>query len=164
MSDDARPHPLLRAADRAGSEQVFRHPLNPRSEMHGVTLSDRVGLQRLGAHIVRLPPGKESTVAHTHTTEEELLFVLEGRGVAVIDGEEHEVGPGDFMGFSTPSVAHMMRNASDADLVYLVVGERRDVEVADFPDLGKRVIRIGRTAQMVDLEHLEQFWPPPKKG
>ncbi len=72
------------------------------------------------------------------------MFMLSGRGVAEIDGGEHEVGPGDFMGFPTPSVAHHLRNDSDDDLVYLVGGERKEMEIAEFPRLGKVVIRVGR--------------------
>ena len=44
--------------------------------------------------------------------------------VAEIDGGEHEVGPGDFMGFPTPSLGHHLRNPFDEDLVYLMGGER----------------------------------------
>jgi uncharacterized cupin superfamily protein len=46
-----------------------------------------------------MPPGKESFVYHSHHREEEWIYVLSGRGVAEIDGEEFEVGAGDFMGF-----------------------------------------------------------------
>jgi uncharacterized cupin superfamily protein len=42
--------------------------------------------------------------------EEEWLYILSGRGVAQIDGKEYEVWPGDFMGFATPSVAHLLKN------------------------------------------------------
>ncbi len=59
---------------------------------------------------IRLPPGRESYVYHTHEAEEEWLYILSGRGITEIDGAEHEVGPGDFMGFPTPSVAHHLRS------------------------------------------------------
>jgi uncharacterized cupin superfamily protein len=38
------------------------------------------------------------------------VYILAGRAVAEIDGAKREVGPGDFMGFATPSVAHLLRN------------------------------------------------------
>jgi len=88
--------------------------------------------------------------------------VLCGRGVAEIDDAEYEIGPGDFMGFSTPSVGHLVKNPFDEDLLYLVGGERHAIEVADFPRLGKRVIRCGGEAQVADTQSFEPFWKPTK--
>jgi uncharacterized cupin superfamily protein len=142
---------LIRAADREGPEESFSHPWNPNSLVRGVTLSRLTGLERTGVSLVRISPGKESFVYHTHQFEEEWIYVLSGRGVADIDGAEHEVGPGDFMGFPTPSVAHHMRNPFDVELVYLVGGEHLDHEVADFPKLGKRMIRTREDIVIYDL-------------
>ena len=104
MTEENRKHALVKVADRP-EEQRLAHPLNPQSEMHAVSLGDTAGMERMGVHFVRIPPGKESNVYHRHFCEEEWWFILSGHGVAEIDGEEHAVGPGDFMGFSTPSVA-----------------------------------------------------------
>ncbi len=83
---------------------------------------------------------------------------LSGRGIAEIGDEEVEVGPGDFMGFATPSSAHHLRNPFDVDLVYLMGGEHREVEVADFPRLRKRLIRDGDELQVVAWDDLGSFW------
>lgn len=160
MTSNAK-HPLVKVGDRK-PEEVFSHPLNPRSQMHWVPLSDAVGLKRTGVHLIRVPAGKESAVYHSHTAEEEWIFVLSGHGIAEIDEREYEVGPGDFMGFPTPSVGHHLRNESDEDLLYLVGGERRDVEIAEFPHLGKVVLRIGQRADLVDKSQVRRFWPPEK--
>lgn len=158
MSTDRSPF-LLRAADIAASDEMtFRHPLNPGSEIHLRMVSGVVGLQRAVLTIGRVPPGRESFVYHSHQHEEEFVYILTGRGMLEIDGVEHEVGPGDFAGFPTPSVAHQLRNPFDADLVYLMGGERREMEVADFPRLGKRLVRSGAEAQVVDTAHLTSFW------
>jgi uncharacterized cupin superfamily protein len=143
----ATPHraSLYRAADRAKvAEETYSHPFNPNSKIFGRTLSDETGLERIGIHWVRVPAGKESFVYHRHRTEEEFVYILSGRGIAEIDGEEHEVGPGDFMGFGTsPPVAHHLRNPFPEDLVYLSGGERRQSEIAEFPQLGKMMVRVG---------------------
>ena len=39
-------------------------------------------------------------------------------------------------------------------------GERKQVEVAEFPTLGKTVLRVGGEARLVDSAALEVFWPP----
>ncbi len=159
MSQHGSPRPLIRAEDRP-AENAVSHPMNPKSEMHYVSLGDAAGLKRIGVHLVRLAQGAESCVYHTHTNEEEWLFILAGRGVAEIDGREYGVGPGDFMGFPTPSVAHHLRNDGEGDLLYLVGGERRAIEIAEFPHLGKVVIRTGQVTDVVDVGHLERLWPP----
>ena len=43
-----------------------------------------------------------------------------------------------------------MRNPGPADLVYLSGGENRDFEVADFPRLGKRMVRTGKQLDVYD--------------
>lgn len=147
-----RPHSLVRAEDRAHmQEAAFKHPLNPESSLRGISLSEAAGMRRVGVHLLRVPPGKESFIYHLHHGEEEWLFVLSGRGVAEIGDATMEIGPGDFLGFATPSVGHHLRNPFEEDLVYLAGGERHEVEVADFPRLGKRLIRVGRRTEIHDI-------------
>jgi uncharacterized cupin superfamily protein len=97
MTDPRKPS-LVRDAQPSATPDAkfaegrsFSHPLNPKSEVHMRSLGDAVGLERLGIHIMRIPPGKESFVFHMHHTEEEFIYVLSGRGIAEIGDEEHEV-------------------------------------------------------------------------
>lgn len=153
MSDPipAAPRVLVRASER-GPDFPSGHPYNPRSEVHGWLLSRMAGLGRIAVNLEWLPPGKESAVYHVHHREEEWLYVLEGRGVAEVDDAEHAVGPGDFLGFP-PGVAHHLRNDSGANLVCLVGGEViPDVEVAEFPRLRRRLVRIGGRVAVYPLE------------
>ena len=98
-------------------------------------MSRLAGLQRVGVSKVVVAPGKESFIYHSHHCEEEWIYVLSGKGIARIDEQDYEVTAGDFMGFPTPSVAHHMTNPFDEDLIYLMGGETKDVEIADFPDI-----------------------------
>ena len=72
-------------------------------------------------------------------------------------GADYEVGPGDFMGFPTPSVAHHLRNTGEEDLVYLMGGESRDAEVATFPKLGKKMVRVGGEVEIYDVADAKGF-------
>ena len=157
----ARKPSLVRATDPI-PEEPFSHPLNRDSALHLRSLSDAVGLQRLGFHVVRVAPGKESFVYHAHHCEEEFIYILSGRGVAEIDGEEHEVGPGDFMGFPTPSVGHHLKNPSAEELVYISGGERREAEVAEFPRQDKRLVRVGMAIAIHDTSGAIEYpgFPP----
>jgi uncharacterized cupin superfamily protein len=151
---------LIRAGER-GAEASAAHPLNPSSEVKGFTLSRMAGLARCGVNLIRIPPGKESFVYHEHKTEEEWLFVLSGRGAAEVNDETVEIGPGDFLGFPAPGFAHHLKNPFAEDLVYLTGGERHDAEVADFPRLGKRLVRVGEAAALHALDG-EAFPGVPK--
>jgi uncharacterized cupin superfamily protein len=158
MAEDRTPN-LLSAAEIRAKEGTFSHPWNAHSEIRGAMLGRLLGLQRTGVSLARIAPGKESFVYHSHAFEEEWLYVLSGRGVAEIDGVEHEVGAGDFMAFPTPSVAHHLRNPFAEELVYLMGGENRDFEVAEFPKLGKRMVRRLGAVEVYDLADAKPFGP-----
>ncbi|BAZ66390.1 MAG: cupin domain-containing protein [Pelatocladus maniniholoensis HA4357-MV3] len=158
MNNNQKPRCLLKAnAIKQLPEQTVCHPLNPNSEISGVSLSEQVGMQRIGFHLVKIPPGKESFIYHSHEFEEEFVYILSGRGIAEIDGVEFEVTTGDFMGFPTPSVGHHLKNPFDENLVYVMGGERREMEIADFPHLKKRMFRNRKQAQITDWDKLEDF-------
>jgi uncharacterized cupin superfamily protein len=134
------------------SEYDVKHPLNPAAHVFARSLSHASGLQRLGFHLIRIPSGAEANTYHPHHFEEEFFYFLSGRGAMTIDGVVHEVGPGDFAGFTAPSVPHGLRNPGPEDLVYLVGGERREFEVAELISVGKILVRERGKAFLVDPE------------
>jgi uncharacterized cupin superfamily protein len=150
---------VARAEEIERQQERHAHPWNPNSELHGTRLSSLVGLSRLGVTRAVMPPGKESFVYHSHYREEEWIYILFGRGVAEIGGEEFEVGAGDFLGFPAPQVAHHLRNPYEEDLVYLMGGEVLDVDVANFPRLGKRMVRRGQDVEIYDASDAKPFGP-----
>ncbi|MUL39413.1 cupin domain-containing protein [Gloeocapsopsis dulcis] len=148
---------LLRRQQIEDSMQTFSHPWNPKSEISGAYLGRALGLKRTGVNLAKIPPDKESFVYHSHHCEEEWIYILSGHGVAEIDGKDFEVEPGDFMGFPAPSVAHHLRNTGNEDLVYLMGGENLEVEIADFPNLEKRMLRHGDTVEIYDFSDAKTF-------
>jgi uncharacterized cupin superfamily protein len=150
---------IVRAADIAAHSQEFSHPWNPNSELHGTQLARSVGLKRTGVNFIRVPAGKESYVYHSHQCEEEWIYVLSGKALALIDDVEYEVNAGDFIGFPAPSVAHHMRNPGPTDLVYLSGGESLNHDVADFPRLGKRIVRTGKQIDVYDFADAQPLGP-----
>ncbi|MBD3345452.1 MAG: cupin domain-containing protein [Chitinivibrionales bacterium] len=150
---------LIKAEDIKNREAAFSHPWNKNSQIFGVELGVLTGLGRTGVNILRIPGGKESFVYHSHSNEEEWIYILAGKGIAEIDEEEYEVGPGDFMGFPIPSAAHHLRNPFNEDLLYLVGGEIRDLDIAEFPKLGKVMLRRGDDVQVYNQDDGREFGP-----
>jgi uncharacterized cupin superfamily protein len=148
---------ILRREDIAARETgPIIHPWNERSGLFGVRLGDAVGLARTGVAIARLPPGKESFCYHAHRGEEEWLYILAGEAVAHIDGKDYPVFTGDFLAFPTaPPVAHLLRNPGPEDVVYLMGGERREMDIVDFPLQAKVMMRQQDRVETVDAKRLE---------
>jgi len=130
--------PLWKKDEVEARLRPYSQRLNPNSHYEGASLSRPAGMRRAHVTLVHLPPGKDSFAYHAHMLEEEWIYILSGRGIATIAGEEHEVGPGDFMGFATPSVAHLLSNPFETELVYLMGGESLPLDVIDYPTIGKR--------------------------
>lgn len=142
---------LVRAPQATAQEESFRHPLNPASEIRGTTLSRLTGLARCAVNLIRVPPGKESFVHHVHLVDEEWMYVIAGEGELRIGDERFTVGPGDFAGFPPRTHAHHLRNTGSVELVYLSGGEGIDFGIADFPELGKRLVVAGKEAKVYPL-------------
>jgi uncharacterized cupin superfamily protein len=97
---------------------------------------------RLGANLSRVPPGHSACPFHTHTREDEVFFVISGRGVFRYGDSVQEVRPGDCI--SCPAgtgMAHQLANPFDEDLLYLAVGLNDPHEVCTYPDSGKVMVR-----------------------
>lgn len=129
------------------------HQFNDNAVRLSRPISDAAGMQRIGIHLVRLEPGRDSTTFHYHDRDEEFLYVVSGRGVAEIGDETFEVGAGDFMGFTAPSPPHLLRNPFGEDLVYLMGGERNVADVVHYPRIGRTLVKSdGRRAWVRDRD------------
>lgn len=114
-------------------------------------LAVELGAKDLGYCIVALDPGRRSCPYHFHHAEEEVFYVLEGRGkLRQGDGkgpeELVEVGPGDCISFPAGTgVAHQFINDGSLPFVYLAFSNRIPSDVAEYPDSDKINIRATRT-------------------
>jgi len=147
----------LSAEKIAVMEGVRRvHSLNPSAIRTNKSLGDEVGLKNLGIHLISVAPGDKSTEFHVHRYEEEAMYVLSGHGTAVIGDTTQKIGPGDFIGFPTNGVAHETINDGTEPLVCLVVGQRLQQDVTDYPRKGKRLYRNSSERSYVDYAHIEK--------
>jgi uncharacterized cupin superfamily protein len=136
-----KPAKVLRAADIRRERAAYKQKLNPRSRFEGSELARTTGMEKLGVSVAWLKPGEESFAFHAHMVEEEWMYVLSGRAMVDMGDESVEVGPGDFVGFPAPGVAHLVRNAFDAECSYLMGGQiGLPLDFLEFPRLGKQYI------------------------
>lgn len=101
---------------------------------------------RLGVNINRVPKGRSACPFHTHTLDDEVFYVLSGRGVLRYGDELHDLRPGDCVSCPAGSgVAHQIHNPYDEELVYLGIGRNDPNEVCTYPDSGKVFVRSLKT-------------------
>src|SRR6187397_3721946 len=80
----------------SGYPEPYRSRVLPREKR---ALGDPLGLTKIGVNLTTLMPGKESSVRHHHTREDELVFVLEGEVVLCSDEGEQVLTAGMCGGF-----------------------------------------------------------------
>jgi len=117
----------------SGYPEPFRSRVLPREKR---SLGDALGLAKFGVNLTTLPPGKESSMRHWHSHEEEFVFVLEGEVVLCTDAGEQTLVAGTCAGFKAGTDdGHQLVNRSSRPAVYLEVGTRDDADTAVYPDV-----------------------------
>ncbi|HEV7371094.1 cupin domain-containing protein [Arenibaculum sp.] len=96
-------------------------------------LGDLFGLRNFGVNLTRLPPGAISALHHVHSRQDEFIFVLEGRPTLVTGDGEVDLEPGRCAGFPADGSAHHLENRTEADVVYLEIGDRSAGDEVSYP-------------------------------
>jgi uncharacterized cupin superfamily protein len=117
----------------SGYPEPFRSRVLPREKR---ALGDALGLTKIGVNLTTLPPGKESSMRHFHTREDELVFVVEGEVVLRTDEGEQTLTVGMCAGFPAGSKnGHHLVNRSDRPARYLEISNRDPEDIAEYPDV-----------------------------
>lgn len=159
---------VIRKGTVAETEGISSYPGEydlGRGHMFYTTLSDAGGLTQFGAALERLLPGGRSSQTHWHTHEDEFLYLISGT-LTVIEGEtETQIGPGDALCWKAGSeVGHSLRNDSDAEAVYIIVGTRDPQDVCHYPGCDLRSEPVpGDDSGRHRYVHLDGT-PWPRKG
>ena len=134
-------------------------PLTPALDALG-----RQGGTRLGMNLSRVPPGRSGCPFHAHAREDEVFYVLSGRGLFRYGDTVREIGPGDCIACPAGTgTAHQIANPYDEDLVYLGVGLNDPHEVCTYPDSGKVMVRsLKRIGLFEATEYMHGEGPRPK--
>jgi uncharacterized cupin superfamily protein len=103
------------------------------TELGGAAGSVTVGVRR-----IQIPAGHWSTPAHEHGREEEIFYILGGRGVSWQKERTTEVRPGDCIVYLPRRGAHSLHAIDDLDV--LAFGPRHSDESPRFPRLGLSLV------------------------
>jgi uncharacterized cupin superfamily protein len=117
----------------SGYPEPFRSRVLPREKR---ALGDALGLTKIGVNLTTLAPGKESSMRHFHTREDELVFVIEGEVVLRTDEGEQVLAAGMCAGFPAGSKnGHQLVNRSDRPARYLEISNRDPEDSAEYSDV-----------------------------
>ena len=98
-------------------------------------LGEHFGLTHYGVNLTQLLPGAASALLHSHCLEDELVYIVAGTPVLIIDREEFPLKPGDCCGFKAGTgKAHQLVNRSDSLVTYLEMGNRAPGEQVNYPN------------------------------
>ena len=98
-------------------------------------LGDLFGLTNYGVNRTRLAPGGSSAIRHSHSRQDEFIYVLEGSPTLVTDAGETLLRLGMCAGFKAGTGdAHHMVNRTESDVSYLEIGDRSTGDTVDYPD------------------------------
>jgi len=87
---------------------------------------------QFGINLRRLAPGQPSGLYHRENAQEAYL-VVRGSAIAIVEGQERLVGPGDFVHLP-PGTAHTVVGAGSEPCVILMVGARGGEAEGEYPD------------------------------
>ena len=117
---------------------------------------------KLGVVQNTLPPGSVGCPFHWHAREDEVFFILSGRGRLRYGDTTRELRAGDCI--SCPAgtrVAHQIANPYEQDLVYLAMGPYDPHEVCGYPDSGKVMVRALKSVGRLEKTDYTEGEPNP---
>lgn len=123
----------------SGYPEELRARVLPREKR---ALGDALGLTKFGVNLTTLFPGKESSMRHYHSHEDELVFVLEGELVLRTDEGEQVLHAGMCAGFPAGSQnGHQLVNRSDRPARYLEIGNRDPDDTVVYTDVDLAAVK-----------------------
>ncbi|WP_418317642.1 cupin domain-containing protein [Piscinibacter sakaiensis] len=137
MSDASFPI-AIRAGEVAPRNRPSNYPQPIAARLAGRekrVLGDLFGLRNFGVNLTRLAPGAVSALRHAHASQDEFIYVLQGRPVLRTDAGDTPLEPGMCAGFRAGSGdAHQLTNPTDAEVVFLEIGDRSADDSVSYPD------------------------------
>lgn len=102
-------------------------------------VGEPLGLKKIGCNVTQVAPGCTGYPFHSHRANDELFYILSGRGELRLGQVRHPVKEGDLIGCPTggPETAHQLINTGSEPLRYLAISSQFDPDICEYPDSGK---------------------------
>jgi Uncharacterized conserved protein, contains double-stranded beta-helix domain len=98
----------------------------------------QIGARKLGYSFFKVPPGKAAFPYHTHSGNEEMIYIIDGAGVLRFGKEEIAVAAGSVIACPPGGdYAHQLINTGAGELHYLVVSTMDYPDLSEYPDSNK---------------------------
>lgn len=137
MPDENKPAAVI-ATDVAPRTRPSNYPEPFASMMQGRVkrqLGEVFGLANFGVNLTRMAPGSISALRHSHSRQDEFIYILEGTPTLVTDSGETLLAPGMCAGFKAgEGGGHQLVNRSAGEVVYLEIGDRTAGDSVFYPD------------------------------
>ena len=105
-------------------------------------LGDFFGLKNFGINLTRLAPSAMSALRHSHTRQDEFIYVVQGQPTLRTNEGSLRLAPGMCVGFPAGTGnAHHLHNETTEEVLYLEIGDRTAGDEVDYPDDDIRLVR-----------------------
>ena len=152
MPEVARPVALI-ASEAPARTKPSNYPEPFASRMAGRVkqpLGDLFGLTNFGVNLTRLAPKAVSSLRHSHTKQDEFIYILQGNPVLHTDEGRTQLAPGMCAGFKAGTGnGHRLVNESNEEVVYLEAGDRTPGDEGNYPDDDLKALLVDGNWQYV---------------
>jgi uncharacterized cupin superfamily protein len=98
-------------------------------------LGDYFGLNNFGVNLTRLAPNTISALRHSHSKQDEFVYILQGNPTLYTDTGKEVLSPGMCAGFRAGTgQASNLVNETKEDVIYLEIGDRTPGDEGYYPD------------------------------
>lgn len=98
-------------------------------------LGDLFNLTNFGVNLTTLAPQGSSALRHSHTKQDEFIYIVQGHPTLITNDGKTKLAPGTCAGFKAGTGdAHCLINETDEEVLYLEVGDRTPNDEVNYPD------------------------------
>ena len=146
MSEPTIPIAIL-ATDVPTRARVSSYPEPFASRMAGTEkriLGDLFGLRNFGVNLTRLAPRSGSSLRHSHSRQDEFIYIVQGHPTLNTDEGRMRLAPGMCAGFRAHTGnAHNLVNETEEDVLYLEIGDRTAGDEVAYADDDLKLVSVG---------------------
>lgn len=106
-------------------------------------LGDLFELNNFGVNLVTLAPNGVSSLRHSHTLQDEFVYILRGNPTLHTDEGYTQLAPGMCAGFRAGTGnGHRLLNTTKDEVIYLEVGDRTPGDEGLYPDHDLKAVQV----------------------